>query len=468
MNKPSAELLRLVPGVDRLLKDPRLAEASRTFGRELVKFSVQQALEEAREAIRQNNTAPDPATIIADAERRCRAIANPSLRAVLNATGILVHTNLGRAPLGEQIFDEMRAAVTGYSNLEFDLETGTRGHRNTHLDALLCFITGAEAAIVVNNNAAALVLSLGTLAHQKEVIISRGELVEIGGSFRIPDILAASGARMIEVGTTNRTRLSDYENAITPATAFLLKAHKSNYAIKGFTEEPSLAELVSLGRAKGVPVLFDMGSGLLRKPAGWPLADEPDVKSALAEGIDLITFSGDKLLGGPQAGIIAGRRDLVNALAKAPLMRALRVGKLTIAALGAAVRAYLNDERLAAGLPLFAMMRATPAELADKAERLSGCFARRNIATATLESIGRCGGGSLPDLEIKSFAVAVKTGESSQQRRSATALRLFHALLRRDRPILAVLRQGELVFDVLTLRETDFEEIAAAVSQAFS
>ncbi|MFZ2957216.1 MAG: L-seryl-tRNA(Sec) selenium transferase [Candidatus Ozemobacteraceae bacterium] len=466
MKENLQEKLRLLPSVDRMLNNERLASAVEKFGSELVKFALQKTIDHSRFDILNNNVAPDTQRIIADTEKHCQAVAHPSLRAVINATGIMIHTNLGRAPLGQKIFDEMKDAVIGYSNLEFDLSSGMRGHRKTHLNSILCHVTGAEDAVVVNNNAAALVLTLNTLAKDREVIISRGELVEIGGSFRIPDILAASGARMVEVGTTNRTRVGDYEKAITPNTALLLKAHKSNYSINGFTEEPTLEELVRLAREKNIPFLFDIGSGLLRKPSHLPLAQEPDVKSALAQGIDLVTFSGDKLLGGPQSGIIAGRKDLIARLNNAPLMRAFRVGKLTIAALSSAARSYLDDATLVASLPLFAMLNSTVETLKKKAETLQGFFLRHHINSDIIGSIGRCGGGTLPELEIESFAVVLKSAEKSQRKRSEYADYLFRELLRHDHPVLAVLRKGELVFDVLTMNEEDFESVSLAVSQA--
>ncbi|NLI75981.1 MAG: L-seryl-tRNA(Sec) selenium transferase [Candidatus Riflebacteria bacterium] len=466
MNENAHSRLRALPGVDRMLQTGPLREACRRFGTDLVKPALQQAIARARAGVLAGGEAPTPEALARETEAICRRIAGPSLRPVINATGIMIHTNLGRVPLGERIFAEMREAVTGYCNLEFDLATGSRGHRKVHLEALLCHLTGAEAALVVNNNAAALVLALSTLAAGREVIVSRGELIEIGGSFRIPDILAASGARMVEVGTTNRTRLQDYERAITPQTAMLFKAHKSNYAITGFTEEVSLPALGQLGRDRALPVLYDIGSGLLRKPARIPLPDEPDVRGALAQGVDLLTFSGDKLLGGPQAGILAGRRDLLGRLERAPLMRAFRVGKLTIAALAAAARAYLSDERLVETLPLFAMLDASPESVRGKAEALRDRLARRGIASRVVDSIGRCGGGTLPDLEIASAAVALTAAASSQQKRSAWASALFHALLALDRPVLAVLRGGELLFDALTLAEADLDPVATAVAAA--
>jgi L-seryl-tRNA(Ser) seleniumtransferase len=468
MNQKNQENLYRLPKVDTLLRDPAMSSAIAEFGRDLVKASLRQTLGFFRQEALSGAPIADHDRIVTETMNQCRRLVQPSLRPVINATGIVIHTNLGRVPLGERILADLKEAVSSYCNLEFDLATGRRGHRSVHLRSLLCRVTGAESAVVVNNNAAALILVLSTLAAGREVIVSRGELIEIGGSFRIPDILATSGAKMVEVGTTNRTRIADYERAITDHTAILLKAHKSNYAITGFTEEPSLAELVDLGRRRSITVLFDIGSGLLCKPENLPLADEPDVKGALAQGVDLVTFSGDKLLGGPQAGIIAGRAEVIALLQKAPLMRALRVGKLTIAALASAVRAYLDDTRLNETLPLFAMLSAKPQALEQKARRFLECFSRHRIPAEIVPGIGRCGGGTLPALEIPSFALKLTCAAESQQKRSEFAGRLFHELLALDRPILGILRQGEIVFDVLTMDERDFgyvSEVAAAIIQ---
>ncbi|PKL46972.1 MAG: L-seryl-tRNA(Sec) selenium transferase [Candidatus Riflebacteria bacterium HGW-Riflebacteria-2] len=463
--------LRLLPSVDRALQNEKIAAAIVVYGQDTVKDSLRKTLDAMRKEILAGTLCEVAETeallnqIAAKVVERCRRIDQPSLRPVLNATGILIHTNMGRAPLGKKVFDEIFATVSGYSNLELDLATGERGSRNVHVSALLKHITGAEEVLVVNNNAAALVLALTTLAKEREVIVSRGELIEIGGSFRVPDILAASGAKMVEVGTTNKTRLSDYEDAITPNTAIFLKAHRSNFSVNGFTEEVELAELVKLGKKHNIIVLYDLGSGLLIKPSTLPLEREPDVKSCLATGIDLLTFSGDKLLGGPQAGIICGRSDLVKKLAKAPLMRALRVCKLTLAALTSVARCYLDERSMIESLPLFAMLDMTPEQLHLKAMRFQQILHENGVSAELVETTGRSGGGTLPDLAIKSWGVVIACDEKSQQKRSDLASRLFIGLLALDRPVLAVRRQGELVFDVLTLAEEDFSHIAAALHE---
>ncbi len=391
-----------------------------------------------------------------------------SLRAVLNATGVILHTNLGRAPLGASVIAEIAEVVAGYSNLEYDLDAGRRGHRGVHIRELLRVLTGAEDALVVNNNAAAVMLVLNTLAPGREVIVSRGELVEIGGSFRIPEIMAASGARMVEVGTTNRTRLEDYEEAIGPDTAMLFKVHKANYAIEGSTAEVTAAELVKLAQARGLPLCYDLGSGLLRRPAVRPLANEPEVAASLAAGADLVTFSCDKLLGGPQAGVVAGRGELVGRIGSVPMMRALRVGKLTIAALSVACRQYLSEESLLGNNPTFAMLSRDDTELRYLAGVLAGELQRLGVKAREVESFGQCGGGALPDVKIPSRAVEVLPGEGMDDAKATFAERIHGRLQAGETPVLGLLREGRLLLDVLTLNEDQLQQVAHLVSDAIA
>jgi len=345
------EELKKIPGVDKLLNESKALIAE--SGVDLVKFAIRESIKSERENILAGNKYSGISKITSEINSIVKSIAETSLKPMINATGVVLHTNLARAPLGDYVQQEMQKILSGYSNLEFNLSTGKRGQRNCHISELIKFVTGAEDAVVVNNNAAAVMLCLKTFSEGGEAIISRGELIEIGGSFRIPDIMEASGAKMVEVGTTNRTRLSDYENAITNETKVILKAHKSNYYIGGFTEEVDNEELVKLAKKHNLIFIYDMGSGLLRKPEGLPLQKEPDVKSSLKAGIDLVTFSGDKLLGGPQAGIIAGKKKYVSKIARDPMMRALRVGKMTYAALSAVIKCYLKDEDLLTKVPIF-------------------------------------------------------------------------------------------------------------------
>jgi L-seryl-tRNA(Ser) seleniumtransferase len=459
--------LRRLPSIDKVLHAPEIAALIGRYGRPLVAYAARRAVATARERIGKRKGALDvtPATIAEAAEKIIRSIAEPSLKPVINATGVALHTNLGRAPMGEAVLQEIAPIIRGYSNVEFDLERAERGDRNGHVAELLRYLTGAEDAVVVNNNAAAVILVLHTLARGREVIISRGELIEIGGEFRIPDIMAAAGARMVEVGTTNRTRLSDYEKAVTSDTALIVKAHQSNFTMSGFTEEVELRDLAAFSHAKNVPFLYDIGSGLLRRPRTMQIPDEPDVQGALADGADLVVFSCDKLLGGPQAGVVAGRRDLVRALARAPLMRALRVGKLTIAALASAGRAYLDDKELPVRSSLVALLERTVAQRKALAEALACALAQHGITAQVVESFGQAGGGTLPGLKAPSFAVALIAGSTNAKQREAFAERAYHALLQGSRPVLAVLREGVLHFDVFALTNDEIAPIAERVSE---
>ncbi|MFC1595853.1 L-seryl-tRNA(Sec) selenium transferase [Candidatus Margulisiibacteriota bacterium] len=459
--------LRNLPGVDILLNHEEIKPLPKLYGKELVTGIIRNVLDSARQAILSGQPALTGEQIVEQVITNTHNIARPSLKPVINATGIILHTNLGRAPLGPAVLKDLSGIASGYSNLEYDLQQAARGKRGCHTTNLLQTITGAEDAIVVNNNAAAIVLALSTLAKDKEVIVSRGELIEIGGSFRIPDIMAASGCKMVEVGTTNRTRLSDYEQAIGENTALLFKAHKSNYEIKGFAEEVEVKELVQLGREHNLPVLYDIGSGLLRKPQNLPLASEPDVKQAVNSGADLITFSGDKLLGGPQSGIITGREELVQQLARAPLMRALRVGKLTIAALASACRHYLTDRDLKDSAPIFMMMERSADELNRLAALLQKTLQQKGLEAQVIENKGQCGGGTLPDLELKSFAVTIAPlPELNKKAKGEFARQLFRQLLALDKPVVGILKQGKILLDVLTIFEDDLPYIAESIARA--
>ncbi len=465
---PNSEQLRKLPGVDKLLQHDQLNHAAQRFGKQLVTGAIRHVLNIYRDRILRGDDAPSEDKLVRGCLSTIQATGEPQLKPVINATGIILHTNLGRSPLGRPLLEQLCQTVCGYTNLEYDLTTGKRGHRNDHFRDLLNFLTGAQATTVVNNNAAAVMLVLSTLARDREVIVSRGELIEIGGAFRIPDIMAASGARMIEVGTTNRTRLADYENAITDRTALLFKAHKSNYAITGFTQEVSVKELATLGREHGIPAVYDIGSGLLRKPANLPLGDEPDVAGALGDGADIVTFSGDKLLGGPQAGIIAGREDLVETCAKAPLMRALRVGKLTIAALIFACRHYLTDDSLIEHNPLFSMLEQPLAKVESRAEKLRDMFLSKKIQSDIVESNAQVGGGTLPDLHLPSRAVMLRAPDGTVKQKEHFAENVFHRLLGHSPAVVPVLREGKLVLDCFTLGDSQLDIVVQAVSAALT
>jgi len=428
--------LRDLPSVDELAGDDRLTSAPRP----LVVSAARSALARAREEIR---AGADPGDLVERVERELAAARAPRLRRVLNATGVIVHTNLGRAPLAEEAIDRARDVVLGYSNLEYDVEVGARGSRQDHLAPILRRLTGAEAALVVNNNAAAVLLALAALAEGREVLVSRGELIEIGDGFRIPDVLTRSGARLREVGTTNRTRAADYERAIGPETALLLRVHQSNFRVVGFTEQPRLEELVRVGRAHGLPVVDDLGSGVLVELDG-----EPSAKDALESGADLVCFSGDKLLGGPQAGIVIGRAELVERLRRHPLQRALRGDKLTLAALEATLALYLEPERALERLPVLRMLHEDAETVRARAERLADA-----TGGEVEETVARVGGGALPLAEVPSFACAVEE-------------QLAAPLRAQDPPVIGIVRDGRCLLDCRTLSEAEIDEVAGAVARS--
>ncbi|MEA2095410.1 MAG: L-seryl-tRNA(Sec) selenium transferase [Candidatus Cloacimonadota bacterium] len=453
------EEMRKIPGVDKLLNNTEIKELIGLYGFELVTFSIRKVLDEIRKNILAGEKAISLEDIFSQIKLSLRSIGDKSLIEVINGTGIVLHTNLGRALLGDHVLEELKPIVSNYSNLEFDLKTGRRGQRNSHISELMKFVTQAEDAVVVNNNAAAVMLILKTFAEGEEVIISRGELIEIGGSFRIPEIMKASGCKMIEVGATNRTKLSDYENAISKDTALIFKAHKSNYFIDGFTEEAELSDLSDLSKKHGLIFVYDLGSGLLRKPEGLPLENEPDVRSSLQAGCDIVSFSGDKLLGGPQAGIIAGRSDLIQKIAKDPMMRALRVGKMTIAALSAVMRYYMKDEDLLTKVPIFEMLNRKKDDLQKLADKLQSELDKFEIKSEIIESKAQCGGGTLPQLKIDSLAVKIiHDGDRN------FAKKLHKELLELDKPILGILREGDLLFDVLSIKEKEIKYIAESIN----
>ena len=424
---------RALPSVDRVaaqldgLPHPLLVEVARD------------AVDAARAAL-DGGDVIDPDAVVADARTRVEQLRSARLRPVINATGVLLHTNLGRAPIGDDALDAAVTVGRGYSNLEYRLETGERGSRHEHAGALLARASGAEAGLVVNNNAAAMLLSLAALARGREVVVSRGELVEIGGGFRVPEIMAESGCRLVEVGTTNRTRRADYEDALGPETALVLKVHASNYRMVGFTEATPVAELAPLG----LPVMVDAGSGLLDETTPWLpqrpqwLRDEPGVRQAIDAGAALVTFSGDKLLGGPQAGVIVGRADIVATIARHPLARAMRADKLTLAALQSVALAYLSDD--ATSIPLWRMATAPIDGLRARAQAVSDALA----GTKVIETEAVAGGGSLPGLSIPSVGIAAEPADVD-----AAADRL------RAHGVVARVADGALVCDLRTVDPRD-------------
>jgi L-seryl-tRNA(Ser) seleniumtransferase len=460
---PPAPGLRELTSVGVLLESLLGCELTWLHGHELVRAVVRAVLAREREAVLAGGAAPSREALLERVARDVPRFARGSLRPVVNATGIVLHTNLGRAPLGEEVIAAIGEAARGYCNLELDLATGRRGERSAHAREALRLLTGAEDALVVNNNAAALLLALSVIARGREVIVSRGELIEIGGAFRLPEIMAASGARMVEVGTTNRTRPSDYERAVGPDTALIFKAHRSNFAIVGFTEEASVGELAAIGRSRGVPLLYDVGSGLLRRPPGRAFEAEPDVRGALSDGADLVAFSGDKLLGGPQAGVLVGRSVWIEHCAAAPLMRALRIDKLTCAALLATFRGHLADAAPAeARSPVPAFLARDRGTLEGLAADLQRRLADLGVPARVVATIGRCGGGALPGVDVPSAAVELLVDPAD----GGGAERLHRALLDGDPPVLGVLREGRILLDVLALFATQIPVTAPAVARA--
>jgi L-seryl-tRNA(Ser) seleniumtransferase len=418
--------LRDLPSVDELARaadDPLAVDAARAV------------LARAREEIR---AGADPGDLEALLRDELAAVRRPSLRRVLNATGVIVHTNLGRAPLAQAAIARVVEVGRGYSNLEYSLAEGARGSRQDHVAAILRRLTGAEAALVVNNNAAAVLLALAALAEGREVLVSRGELIEIGDGFRIPDVLARSGARLVEVGTTNRTRAADYDAAVTADTGLVLRVHQSNFRVVGFASLPSLRELAAVARRHELPLVDDLGSG-----AFATFEDEPSARDSLAAGADLVCFSGDKLLGGPQAGIVVGRADLVERLRRHPLQRALRADKLTLAALEGTLQLYLDaPDRI----PVVRMLREETAAVRARAERLAAA-----VGGEVEETVARVGGGALPLAELPSFACAVAE-------ELAVPLRVH------EPPVVGIVRDGRLLLDCRTLADDEVDEVAAAVA----
>ncbi len=447
--------LRQLPAVERLVD---AAGRARELPRWTLLAAARSVLEQARRALR-DESAPDGLdleSLAARAAKLAERLDRPFPRRVLNATGVVLHTNLGRAPLADQAAARVAEAAASYSDLELDLETGARGSRIAQVAELLCLLSGAEAAIVVNNTAAAVLLAVDSLAAGREVVLSRGELVEIGGSFRVPEIMESSRARLREVGTTNRTHLADYENAIGPETGMLLKVHPSNFQMSGFTASVPLAELSALGRAHGIPVLEDRGSGSLMdlRPFGLP---EPAAWEGLREGADAVLFSGDKLLGGPQAGIVLGRREPVERMRRSPLARALRVDKMTLAALDWTLRTLLDGSAIER-IPVLRMLLAPQAEILERAEQLAAALERRGgsgVSVVTETSV--VGGGSLPDFELPGAVVRLEPKGSAAE--LATRLRS------QDPPVLVRVQRDVVLLDPRTLDASEIEELARVLTR---
>ncbi|HEY3383411.1 MAG TPA: L-seryl-tRNA(Sec) selenium transferase [Vicinamibacterales bacterium] len=465
---------RYIPSIEQMRRRPAVAALERDFGPGTIVEALRTGAAELRAALGRDDAAgttgvhdQESAAIFIErhATLRLHHLGRPSLRPVVNATGVIVHTNLGRAPLASPVVTRLNTLLPGYSNLEYDVVTGARGRRDVHAEALLCHLLGVEAAVVVNNNAAATLLLLAALAAGREVVVSRGELVEIGGGFRVPDVMAQSGARLREVGTTNRTRIEDYRAAIGPDTALLLRVHRSNFRIEGFTEQPTIDELVSLGREHAVPVVEDIGSGYLGLPGESDdarldalLRGEPRVPTSLAAGVDLICFSGDKLLGGPQAGIIAGRTDLLAPIRRHPLMRALRVDKLTYAALEATLGEYVAG-RASRTIPALRMILLSTEEIGARATALADAL--RPVPGLRVELIdgqSTVGGGSTPGLEFPTRLLALTHAVRS-------ANWIDEHLRRREPPVVGRIEKDRLLLDLRTVQPDQDDVVATALAE---
>jgi L-seryl-tRNA(Ser) seleniumtransferase len=457
-------LLRQIPKVDTLLAWPENVALLLNFPRPEVLTAVRTVLTTLREKIAsgQTTTIPSQNNIINLVTTELGKRTRPSLRPVVNGTGVVIHTNLGRSPLPDEAVEAIRNASSGYSNLEFDLDTGERGTRYSHVEGLICELTGAESALVVNNNAAAVLLALSSLAQGREVIVSRGELVEIGGSFRIPDVMKQSGAILVEVGTTNRTHLHDYQSALTESTALFLKVHTSNYSIVGFTAEASVSELSALGKEKSIPVMLDAGSGCLIDLAPHGIRGEPTIRNYLEAGAAVVTFSGDKLLGGPQAGIIAGNRDVIAPMKNHPLLRALRIDKLSLAALEATLRLYRDEKKALTSIPVLRMLTTPPAALAQRANRLVRRLRRLfpdKVKLTRHQGESCVGGGSFPLLQLPSTQIELSIEGISAQRIDA-------ALRSTAVPVLGRIHRDRFLLDIRTINDHDITALTDSILEA--
>lgn len=464
-NKNTEKKLASLPSVDELLRGPAGSDWLGLYPRSLVLIGIRETLNDTRRRVLDGEIdSVDSSVINRTVSENLYRLSRPHLQSVINATGVILHTNLGRSPLAPAVLRHVAEVSAGYSNLEFNLAQGERGKRYSHITGVLCEMTGAEDALVVNNNAAAVLLCLTAMAAGKEVIVSRGELIEIGGAFRIPDVMKAGGAFLKEVGATNKTHLQDYESAIGEETAFLLKVHPSNYRVVGFTHEISLAELVLLGKAREIPVMYDLGSGSLIDLSKYGIPGEPCLRNIVASGVDLVTFSGDKLLGGPQGGVIVGKKKYIQQIQRHPLTRAVRVDKMTLAALEATLMLYRDEETAIKEIPVLAMLTAQAPELRRRANRLARRM--RNVlgqkaVVSVVKEISQSGGGSLPEQGMETFAVAVKPKNKSVSSIEKT-------LRTGEPPVVSRVKDNTIIFDVRTLQNNEFSLLVSALNLAIS
>ncbi len=459
-------IFRRIPSVDQLLEAPEVKGLMGTVPRTLIVRAIREVVGELRETIQKSGAhdeIPDIHlnAVIPQVTSRIKKLAQPSLRQVINATGIIVHTNLGRSLLAKEVIAKLAALAGSYTNLEYDLNAGKRGSRYIHVEDILKELTGAESALVVNNNAAAVLLALDTLAKGKEVVISRSQLVEIGGSFRMPEVMKKSGAKMFEVGSTNKTTLADYEAAIVPETALLLKAHRSNFEIVGFTQEVGLEDLVDLGQKYGIPVMEDLGSGCLIDLSRYGVKQEPTVQNSIEKGVDIVTFSGDKMLGGPQCGIILGKKGIVSALKANQLARALRIDKLTLIALQETLLLYRDEEAATKLIPTLHMICRSYRSVCKKAQKLFSLIGKidpTNFAVSLTDGFSQVGGGALPLESIKSRLLCLSPNQLS-------ASRIVDILRSCDPPIIARLEKNHVLLDIRTIGDQELAIVAEAIQR---
>lgn len=455
-------MLSSLPSVDEVLKSTHGVRWLRTYPRRYVLAAVREGIDLRRKEILEGTTTDvSLESMVHYIDLKAKRLSSPNLRPVINATGIVIHTNLGRSVLSEEVMENVRKIAVGYSNLEYDLGTGKRGKRYAHIRRLLREITGAEDGFAVNNNAAAVLLCLSALAKGREVVVSRGELVEIGGSFRVPDVMTQSGAVLREVGTTNKTHIYDYENALGDTTGMILKVHQSNYRITGFTEDVAIEKLVAMGKGRGVPVMCDLGSGCLIDLRPYGIHSEPSVQEVVRTGVDLVTFSGDKLLGGPQAGLIVGKGELIERIQRHPLARAVRIDKLTLAALEATLFEYADEERAKQRIPTVRMLLEEPGRIKARAKKIAAPL-RRDIKDAAIEIIedsSHSGGGSLPEVNFPTYAVSIRP--------ERVQVNELEERLRSGEPaIIARIKENSLIIDARTVQDREVDVVVKGIRAA--
>lgn len=458
------KLLASLPSVDRILKSKQGIEWLKSYPRKYVLQAIRETIDSKRKDIlRGVDLDLSEESTIADIEGRIEKLFSYSLKPLINATGVIIHTNLGRSILSERAIENIKRVSESYSNLEYDIEKGQRGKRYSHIKRILREVIGAEDSFIVNNNAAAVLLCLNTMAKGKEVIVSRGELVEIGGSFRMPDVMRSSGAILREVGTTNKTHLYDYEKAINENTALILKVHKSNYRIIGFTKEVAIEDLVGLGKSYQIPVMFDLGSGCLVDLKPFGIYTEPTAQEVVKSGVDIVTFSGDKLLGGPQAGVIVGKKEYIEKIQQNPLTRALRIDKLTLAAFEATMMEYIDEKKAIENIPTLRMLLQKPEEIKSRAKKIASKLGKhiRDAQIEVLPDSSRAGGGALPEVDLPTYVVSIKSDKINVNK--------FEERLRKGNPpIIARIKEGSLIIDAKTIRDVELEDLVKGIRLAIS